>query len=142
MTRSKTSPNGTRGAPTPNEQPIEEGPPPTAESDRISSKAKLIAELVTERKRVYTLNQELVKRLYADASSNAKFQSTINARDRSIANQQIEIAEQKAIVETFKAKIGAKEISQRAKLLQLRLEHDTAVSILNSQLESPIKPRL
>jgi hypothetical protein len=39
-------------------------------------------------------------------------------------------------VETFKAKIRAKEVSQRAKLLQLGSEHDTAVLILNSQLES------
>ena len=38
-------------------------------------------------------------------------------------------------METFKAKIGAKEVSQKAKLLQLGSEHDTAVSILNSQLE-------
>jgi hypothetical protein len=139
MTRSKTSPNGPHGAPTPNNQPMEEGAPTTAESDRISSKAKLIAELVTERKRVYTLNQELVKKIHADSASSSKFQSTINARDRSISNLQIEIAEQKAVVETFKAKIGAKDVSQKAKLLQLGSEHDAAVSILNNQLESKTK---
>jgi hypothetical protein len=58
-----------------------------------------------------------------------KFQLAITASDRWIANKEV------AIVETFKAKIGAKEVSQKAKLLQLGLEHDTAVLILNSQLE-------
>jgi hypothetical protein len=129
------SPNGTHGAPMPNKQPIEEGAHPPTESDRISSNAKLIAKLVTERKRVNSLNQDLVKKLQDNASNVTKFRSAITARDRLIANQQIEIAEQKAIVETFKAKIGAKEVSQRAKLIQLGSEHDAAVSILNSQLE-------
>jgi hypothetical protein len=50
-------------------------------------------------------------------------------------NKEVEIAEQKAMVETFKAKLGAKEVSQKAKLLQLGSEHDAAVSILNGQLE-------
>jgi hypothetical protein len=134
MTRSKTSHNGTHGAPTPNVQPNEEGAP-LAESDRVSSKAKLIAELVTERKRVYTLNQDLIKKLQDNAANVTKFQSTITARDRSIANKEVDIAEQKAVVETFKAKIGAKEVSQKAKILQLASEHDAAVSILNGQLE-------
>jgi hypothetical protein len=39
------------------------------------------------------------------------------------------------VVETFKANLGSKEVSQKAKLLQLGLEHDTAVLILNGQLE-------
>jgi hypothetical protein len=47
----------------------------------------------------------------------------------------VEIAKKKAVVESFKAKTGAKEVSQKAKLLQLGLEHDRAVLILNSQLE-------
>jgi hypothetical protein len=134
MTHSKTSHNGTHDAPTPNKEPNKEGAPPTAESDCISSKTKLMAELVIERKRVYALNQDLVKKLQDNAVNATKFQSTIS--DRSIANKEVEIAEQKAIVlETFKAKIGAKEVSQKAKLPQLGSEHDAAVSILNSQLE-------
>ena len=118
MTRSKTSHNGTHGAPTPNVQPNEESVPP-AESDRISSKAKLMAELVTERKRVYSLNMELVKKLNDNAVSVSKFQSTITAHDRSIANKEVEIAEQKAVVKTYKAKLGAKEASHQPKFSNL-----------------------
>jgi hypothetical protein len=39
------------------------------------------------------------------------------------------------MVETFKAKIGAKEVAQKAKLLQLGSEHNAAVLTLNGQLE-------
>jgi hypothetical protein len=53
-TCSKTLTIATHGAPTPNDGPDVEGAPP-AKSDVLSSKAKLLAELVTERKRVCTL---------------------------------------------------------------------------------------
>ncbi len=39
------------------------------------------------------------------------------------------------MVETFKANLGSKEVSQKAKLLQLGSEHDAAVSIFTGQLE-------
>ncbi len=72
MTGSKTLANAIHGAhlhPTKRE-PAVEGAPPT-KSDRISSKAKLImAELVTAQwKRVYTLNQGLVKKLQDTAAN-------------------------------------------------------------------------
>jgi hypothetical protein len=51
MTSSKTATNVTHGAPASNEEPAVGGAPPS-ESDRISSKAKLMTELVTERKRI------------------------------------------------------------------------------------------
>jgi hypothetical protein len=136
MTRSKTAANVAHGAPAPNEEPAMDGAPPASESDRISSKAKLMAELVTERKRVYSLNMELVKKLNDNAVSVSKFQSTITARDRSIANKEVEIAEQKSVVETYKAKLGAKEASHRSKILQLGSEQDAALAVLNNQLES------
>jgi hypothetical protein len=52
-----------------------EGAPP-AESDLLSFKAKLITKLVTERKRVYYLDQDLVKKLLDNAAHLSKFQST------------------------------------------------------------------
>jgi hypothetical protein len=72
--------NATHGAPTctANEEPAVGGAPPS-EFDRISSKAKLMAELVTERKRVHSLNVELVKKLNDNAVSVSKFQSTITS---------------------------------------------------------------
>jgi hypothetical protein len=39
------------------------------------------------------------------------------------------------VVETFKSKLGAKEVSQKAKLCQLGSEQDAAVALLNGQLE-------
>jgi hypothetical protein len=60
MTRSKTASNATYGAPAPNGEPAVGGAPPS-KSDRISSKAKLMAELVTEQKCVRSLNMELVR---------------------------------------------------------------------------------
>jgi hypothetical protein len=135
MTRSKTAANATHGAPAPDEEPAVSGAPPS-ESDRISSKAKLMAELVTERKRVYSLNMELVKKLSENAVSVSKFQSTITGRDRALANKDVEIAEQKSVVETYKAKLGAKEASHRSKILQLRSEQDAALAVFNNQLES------
>jgi hypothetical protein len=80
-------------------------------------------------------SKDLVKKLQDNAANVTKFQSTITAHDRSITKKEVEIAKQKAVVETFNAKIGAKEVSQKAKLLQLGSERDVAVSILNSQLE-------
>jgi hypothetical protein len=75
MICSKMSCNATQGAPIPNEEPNEEGAPP-AESDRISSKAKLIAKLVTEQKWVYSLNQDQAKKLQDNAANVTKFQWT------------------------------------------------------------------
>jgi hypothetical protein len=61
---------------------------------------------------------------------------TITARDRSIANKEVEITKQKAVVKTFKAKLGGKEVLQKAKLLQeLASEQDAAFAILNGQFE-------
>jgi hypothetical protein len=80
MTHSKTATNATHGAPTPSGKPDVDGAPP-AKSDVLSSKAKLMAELVTEQKWVYTLNMEIVKKLNDNAISVSKFQSTITARD-------------------------------------------------------------
>jgi hypothetical protein len=114
-----------------------EGAPPT-ESDRISSKAKLMAELVSEWERVYSLNQELVKKLQDNAANVSKFQSTIAARDKSIASKEVKIAEQKVVVETYKAKLGAKEASHRSKLLQLGSEQDATLAVFNLQLESKV----
>jgi hypothetical protein len=136
MTQNKTASNAIHGAPAPNEEPAMEGAPPT-KSDHISLKAKLMAELVTEqRKWVYSLNMELVKTINDNDVSISKFQSTITARDRSIANKEVEIAKQKAVVETCKAKLGAEEASHQSKILQLRLKQDAALAVLNNQLES------
>jgi hypothetical protein len=74
------------------------GGAPPSESDRISSKAKLMAELVTEWKRVYSLNMELVKKLNNNAIKVSKFQLTITAPDRPIENKEVKIAKQKAVV--------------------------------------------
>jgi hypothetical protein len=41
-----------------------------------------MAELVTERKRVYTLNMDLLKKVNNIAVSISKYESTITARDR------------------------------------------------------------
>jgi hypothetical protein len=135
MTRSKTAANATHGAPAPDEEPVMGGASPS-KSDRISSKAKLLSELVTERKRVYSLNMELVKKLNDNAVSVSKFQSTITSCDRALANKEVEIAKQKLVVETYKAKLGAKEASHRSKILQLRSEQDAALAVFNNQLGS------
>jgi hypothetical protein len=60
---------------------------------------------------------------------------TITAHDRLTTNKEVKIPKQKALVKTFKkAKLGAKEVSQKAKLLQLGLQQDTALAVLNGQL--------
>jgi hypothetical protein len=51
MTHSKTASNATHGAPAAKKEPATGGAPPS-KSDHISLKAKLMAELVTERKRI------------------------------------------------------------------------------------------
>jgi hypothetical protein len=122
MIRSKMLANATHGARAPNKEPAMGGTPPS-KSDHISLKAKLMAELVTERKPVYSLfNMELVKKLNNNAVSISKFQLTITARDTPIANKEVEIAKQKAVAETYKAKLGAKEASHQSKILQLGSE--------------------
>jgi hypothetical protein len=110
MTHSKMLANAIHGASAPNKEPAVEGAIP-ARSGCISSKAKLMAELVIEWKRVYSLNQELVKKLQDNTANVSKFRSTITACDRWIVNKEVESAKQKMVVETYKAKLGAKEAS-------------------------------
>jgi hypothetical protein len=51
-------------------------------------------------------------------------------------NKEVEIAKQKAVVETYKAKLGAKEASHRSKILQLGSNQDAALAVCNNQLKS------
>jgi hypothetical protein len=83
-TRSKTLAKATHGAPTPNKESGMEGAPP-AKSDVLSSKAKLMAELVTEQKWAYILNMKLFKKLNNNVMS--EFQPAITALDRLIVNK-------------------------------------------------------
>jgi hypothetical protein len=55
-----------------------------------------------------------------------------------IANKEVEIAKQKAVIETYKAMLGAKEGSHQSKILQLGSEQDAALAVLNNQLKSKV----
>jgi hypothetical protein len=134
MTRSQTLANATHGAPATMSSTDVEGVLPS-ESDLASSKSKLIAELVTERKRVYTLNMDLLKKVNDNAVSVSKYESTITARDRTIANKEVDIAEQRAVVESFKSKLAAKEATHKSKILQIGSEQNAALSVLRNQLD-------
>jgi hypothetical protein len=60
MARKKTSRNATHGAPLPNDDTNEDSAPIT-EAGLANKKKKLISELVKERKKVETLNRDMLK---------------------------------------------------------------------------------
>jgi hypothetical protein len=68
MAPKKTSRNATHGAPLPNDETNEDGAP-LSKADLANKKKKLILELVNERKKVETLNRDMLKRIKEHARS-------------------------------------------------------------------------
>ena len=74
MAGKKTSKTAAHGAPSPDNDPNEDGAP-ISEADLAKKSTKLILELVNERKKVETLNKDILKRIKEHATSVTKYLS-------------------------------------------------------------------
>jgi hypothetical protein len=135
MAPKKTARNATPVAPTPNDD-TDEDDPPHSEADLAKKRSKLISELVSERKKVGICNLHLLKKIKENEANGTKYQSTINARDKTIAKRDVELVEQKALVETYKVRLASKEETHDSKRHEWVVEHDAALAVLNVQLEA------
>jgi hypothetical protein len=134
MAPKKTARNTTPVAPTPNDDPNEDDPP-HLEADLAKKRSKLISELVSERKKVDMCNRNLLKTIKENEANGTKYRSTINARDRTITKRDVQLVEQKAVVETYKVKLAAKEETHDSNRHEWVVEHDAALAVLNGRLE-------
>jgi hypothetical protein len=133
MANKKTADNATYGEPSPNDGPNEDGAP-HSEVDKAKQRAKLLTELVAERKKVDVATRDLMKKIKDNETNVTKYQSTITARDKTIADREVQLAQQKAVVETLKVRLTTKEQFHKTKRHEWQVEHDAAVAVLNGQL--------
>ena len=103
MAGKKTSKTAAHGAPSPDDDPNEDGAP-ISEADVAKKRSKLILELVNERKKVEVLNKDIMKRVKEHATSVTMFLSVIALRDETILTKEVLLAQQKASVETYKVR--------------------------------------
>jgi hypothetical protein len=66
----------------------------------------LISELVNEWKKVEVLYKDIMKRIKEHAMIVTQFLSIIASRDETILTKEVQIAQQKALVETYKVRLS------------------------------------
>jgi hypothetical protein len=113
MAPKKTSCNATHGAPSPNDDPNEDGAP-ISEADLANKKTKLILELVNKWKKVETLHKDVLKRIKEHATSITKHLSVIALRDETILTKEVQIAQQMASIKAYKVRLFSKEETFKA----------------------------
>jgi hypothetical protein len=138
MAGKKTSKTAAHGAPSPDDDPNEDGAP-ISEADVAKKRSKLILELVNERKKVEVLNKDIMKRVKEHATSVTKFLSVIALRDETILTKEVLLAQQKASVETYKVRLLSKDDTFKAQKKAFSSEHAAAIAVLQAQLESKKK---
>jgi hypothetical protein len=134
MAGKKTSKTAAHGAPSPDDDPNEDGAP-ISEADVAKKRSKLILELVNERKKVEVLNKDIMKRVKEHATSVTKFLSVIALRDETILTKEVLLAQQKASVETYKVRLSSKDDTFKAQKKAFSSEHAAAIAVLQAQLE-------
>jgi hypothetical protein len=96
----------------------------------------LLRELISEWKKVDLSNKELLKKINENkANVTTKYQLAITACNKIIANREVKLVRQKAVVDTYKVRLATKEETHKAKHHEWEVEHDTAVAILNGRLD-------
>ena len=134
MAGKKTSKTAAHGAPSPDDDPNEDGAP-ISEADVAKKRSKLILELVNERKKVEVLNKDIMKRVKEHATSVTMFLSVIALRDETILTKEVLLAQQKASVETYKVRLSSKDDTFKAQKKAFSSEHAAAIAVLQAKLE-------
>jgi hypothetical protein len=124
----KTSRNTSHGAPSPNDDPNEDGTP-ISEVDLANKKTKLILELVNQRKKVEMLHKDILKRI------KEHVMLVIAMCDERILTKEVQIAQQMALIKTYKVRLSSKEETFKAQKKALLIKHDTAVALLEAQMD-------
>jgi hypothetical protein len=86
---------------------VEARPRPTQtmrvqEVNSVKQRSKLLRELVSERKKVDLANKELFKKMKDNELNVTNYYLTMTDCDNTIANREIELAKQKAVLATYK----------------------------------------
>jgi hypothetical protein len=133
MAPKKTSRNATHGAPLPNDDTNEDGAP-ISKADLANKKKKLISELVNERKKVETLNRDILKRIKEHVTSVTKYLSVIVSRDEIILTKEVgyRLHSSRPRSRCTRSDFPQKRKPQKKALL---IEHDTAVALLKAQMD-------
>jgi hypothetical protein len=69
------------------------------------------------------------------ATSILKYLSVIALRDETIITKEVQIAQQMALINTYKVRLFSKEKTSKAQKKALSIEHDTAVALLEVQMD-------
>ncbi len=134
MAGKKTSKTVIHSGSSENDDPNQDGAPPS-EADAVKQGAELLRELVSERKKVDVANKELLKKVKENETNVTKFLTVIAARDKTISTKDIQIAEQKALVETNRVRLSSKDETFKAQRKTLSTEHDASTVLLQGQLD-------
>jgi hypothetical protein len=134
MAGKKTSKTAIHSGSSENDDPNQDGAPPS-EADAAKERVKLLRELVSERKKVDASKKDLLKKIRENETNVTKFLTVIAARDKTISTKDVQIAEQKALVETNRVRLSSKDETFKAQRKTLSTEHDASTVLLQGQLD-------
>ncbi len=88
----------------------------------------MLRELVSEWKKVDMANKELLKKIKKNEMNVTKFLTVIAARDEPISTKDVQIAKQKALVETNRVGLSSKHETFKAQQKTWLTKHDASIA--------------